>query len=100
MPTALLDVSVQYKGESLNNTTGELFAADGSLDTGVTPLGDEGRKTLVISQTGIPLTLRLIRQPKAPQHDPSKYPILGGDFPFGPVTGSARVLIMVAEPTK
>ena len=100
VPTSTLDVSVQYKGEFLNNCSVEFFAANGSIDTGFVSLGDNGRKSIIISQTKENLTLRLARTPKAPQDDPSKYPVLGGDYPFGPVTANARVLIVVAEPKK
>ena len=96
VPTATLDVSVQYKGEFLNNCTVD-FHADG-FTTGAVPLGDNGRKSIILSQTTKDLKLQLVRIPKVPQDDISKYPALGGDFPFGPVTGNACVLIIVAEP--
>jgi len=98
IPTATLDISVEYKGQPLNNTTIQLFA-DG-FNTYPIELGDNGRTCLILSQTNLDLTMRLLRSPKAPQDDTCKYPILGGDFPFGPITGSTRVLIIVAEPTK
>ena len=98
VPTASLDVSVQYKSEFLNNCSVGFFTASGSIDTGMIPLGDSGRKSIILSQTNSTLTLRLSRKPQPPQDDPSKYPVLAGDYPFGPVTGNVRVIIVATEP--
>ena len=95
VPTATLDVSVQYKGEYLNNTT--IYLIWPGSDTGGIQLGDNGRRSIVVSKTESDLTMRLVRKPKAPQDDPSKYPVLGGEYHFGPITADSRVMILVAD---
>jgi len=98
VPSATLDVSVQYKDELLNNCVVQLFNAEGTYYSGRIDLGDTGKKSIIVTQTMLNLTLRVTRAPKAPQDDSSKYPILSGDYPLGPVMENARVSIVVAEP--
>lgn len=98
VPSATLEVSVQYKDEFLNNCVIQLFNAEGTYYSGRIELGDTGRKSIIVSQTMLNLTLRLTRSPKAPQDDSSKFPTLSGDYPLGPIMENARVPIVVAEP--
>lgn len=98
VPSATLDVSVQYKDEFLNNCVIQLFNAEGTYYSGRIELGETGRKSIIVTQTMLNITLRVTRAPKAPQDDSSKFPILSGDYPLGPVMDNARVSIVVAEP--
>ena len=96
VPSATLDMSIQYKGEFLNNCRIVLFGP--GFDTGEIPLGENGRKCFIVSQSTSDLVLRINRTSQGRQDDASQYPVVGGEFPFGPVTANARVLILVAEP--
>ena len=101
IPSATLDVSVQYQNVFLNNCLVEFYSQDGALDTGPVPLGDFGRKPIVIAQHPTnDVMLRIKRTPLVPQDDPTRFPVLGGDYHFGSITASARVLIVVADPPK
>ena len=100
VPIATLDVSVQYNGVFLNNCTVQFFVSNGSLDTDAISLGDAGRKSIEMSLTQENVILRLSRSPKPPQEDPTKFPVLGGDYPVGPISGNGRILIVVADPKK
>ncbi len=99
VPTATLDVSVEYRGEFLNNCVVQLFNSEGTYYSGKIELGDTGRKTIIVTQTMLNLILRVLRSPKAPQDDSSKYPSVSIDQPIGPVMDSGRVSIVIAEPT-
>jgi len=98
VPSATLDVSVQYKDEFLNNCVVQLFNAEGTYYSGRIDLGDTGKKSIIVTQTMLNLTLRVTRAPKAPQDDSSKYPVLSGDYPLGPVMENTKVAIVVGEP--
>ncbi len=98
VPSATLDVSVQYKEDFLNNCVIQLFNAEGTYYSGRIELGDTGRKSIIVTQTMLNITLRVTRAPKVPQDDSSKFPILSGDYPLGPVMENARVSIVVSEP--
>lgn len=98
VPSATLDISVQYKDEFLNNCVVQLFNAEGTYYSGRIELGDSGRKSILVTQTMLNLTLRVTRAPKPPQDDPSKYPTVSGDYSIGSVMENARVSIVVAEP--
>lgn len=98
VPSATLDISVQYKDEFLNNCVVQLFNAEGTYYSGRIELGDTGRKSIIVTQTMLNLTVRVTRSPKAPQDDSSKYPTLSGDYPIGPIMENLRVSIAVAEP--
>ena len=98
VPSATLDVSVQYKNELLNNCVVQLFNAEGTYYSGRIELGDTGKKAIIVTQTMLNLTLRLTRAPKAPQDDSSKYPVLSGDYPLGPVMENTKVALVVGEP--
>ena len=98
VPSATLDVSVMYKEDFLNNCVVQLFNAEGTYYSGRIELGDTGRKSIIVTQTMLNLTLRVTRAPKAPQDDSSKYPVLSGDYPLGPVMENSRVTIVVGEP--
>lgn len=100
VPSATLEVSVQFKDEFLNNCVIQLFNAEGTYYSGRIELGDTGKKSIILTQTMLNLTLRLTRAPKAPQDDSSKYPVLSGDYPLGPVMENTRVSIAVAEPNQ
>ena len=96
VPTAILDVSITYKGVPLNGVSVEFFG--GTFDTGIVPLDDGGNTSILVSVTNNDLTLRLRRSPTIPPDDPSQSPTLGCDLPFGPVTGNTQVKIVVVEP--
>jgi hypothetical protein len=98
VPTAALDVSVEYKGEPLNNCVIQLFNTEGTYYSGKIELGDTGRKSIIVTQTMLNITLRVLRSPKAPQDDSSKYPSVSIDQPVGPIMDSGRFTIVVAEP--
>jgi hypothetical protein len=98
VPSATLDVSVQYKDEFLNNCVVQLFNAEGTYYSGRIELGDSGRKSILVSQTMLNISVRVTRAPKAPQDDSSKYPTISGDYPIGPIMDNARVSIVIAEP--
>lgn len=98
VPSASLDISVQFKDEFLNNCVVQLFNPEGTYYSGRIELGDSGRKTILVTQTALNITLRVTRSPKAPQDDSSKYPALSGDYPIGTILENARVSIVVAEP--
>lgn len=98
VPSATLDVSVQFRDEFLNNCVIQLFNAEGTYYSGRIELGDGGRKTILVTQTMLNITVRVTRSPKAPQDDPSKYPTISGDYPIGPIMDSGRVSIVVSEP--
>jgi hypothetical protein len=98
VPTATLDISVEYKGEPLNNCVIQLFNAEGTYYSGKIELGDSGRKAILVSQTMLNVILRVLRSPKAPQDDSSKYPSVSIDQPLGSIMDSGRVTVVVAEP--
>ena len=98
IPTAVLDISVEYKGEPLNNCVIQLFNTEGTYYSGRIELGDTGRKSIIVTQTMLNIVLRVTRAPKAPQDDSSKYPAVSVDQPLGSVMNSARVSIVIAEP--
>ena len=98
VPTATLDVSVEYKGEALNNCVVQIFNTEGTYYSGRIDLGDSGRKSIIVTQTMLNLIMRVTRAPKPPQDDSSKYPVLSGDYPLGPVMENSKVAIVVGEP--
>ena len=98
IPSATVDLSVQYKDEFLNNCVVQLFNAEGTYYSGRIELGDTGRKAIIVTQTMLNLTVRVTRSPKAPQDDSSKYPTLSGDYPIGPIMENARLSLVVSEP--
>lgn len=98
VPSATLEISVQYQNEFLNNCVVQLFNAEGTYYSGRIELGDTGRKTIIVTQTALNITLRVTRAPKAPQDDTGKFPALSGDYPIGSILENTRVSIVVAEP--
>src|SRR5687767_11150748 len=48
VPSATLDVSVQYRDEFLNNCVIQLFNAEGTYYSGRIDLGDAGRKSIIV----------------------------------------------------
>jgi hypothetical protein len=98
VPTATLDVSVEYKGEPLNNCVVQLFNTEGTYYSGKIELGDAGRKSILVTQTMLNVILRVLRSPKPPQDDSSKYPSVSIDQPLGSIMDNGRISIVVAEP--
>ena len=100
VPSATLEVSVQYKDEFLNNCVVQLFNAEGTYYSGRIELGDTGKKSIIVTQTMLNLTLRVTARAEGPAGRPElKYPVkLSGDYPLGPVMENTKVAIVVGEP--